>query len=135
MEYSIEELIPQRMPFLMVGELLDVADGSGTSSFEVKADNILVDEGLLTEAGIIENMAQTAAAIAGYYHLKGGADCPPVGMIGELRDFVLHARPKAGDRILTTVTKGISVGNITTVHAATRVDGEVMAESSLKIAL
>lgn len=135
MDYSIKELIPQREPFLMVDELLEVTDDSGTSSFEVRADNVLVDEGGLSEAGIIENMAQTAAAIAGYHHFRGGAGCPPLGMIGELRDFVLHSRPKVGQRLLTTISHGLTVGNITVVHATTSADGVMTAESTLKISV
>lgn len=133
MEYSIKELIPQREPFLMVDELLDVAEGSGTSTFEVTKDNVLTSEGMLSEAGIIENMAQTAAAVAGYHHLKEGALCPPLGMIGELRDFVLHSYPKVGDCLRTIVSKGITACGISVVRATTYVDDSVVAESTLKI--
>lgn len=135
MEYSIEELIPQRKPFLMVDELQSVSEGSGTSVFEIKPDNVLVEDGMFIEAGLIENMAQTAAAVAGYHHLKGGASCPPLGMIGELRNFVLNSCPKVGEHLTTTITEGISVGNITTVNAKTMVGDTLVAESSLKISI
>lgn len=133
MEYSIKELIPQREPLLMVDELLDVADGSGTSVFKVTKDNILVSEGVLSEAGIIENMAQTAAAVTGYHHLREGALRPPLGMIGELRDFVLHSCPKVGDSLRTIVSKGITAYGVSVVRATMYVDDAVVAESTLKI--
>lgn len=63
---NIEELLPQRRPFVMVGRLLSIDNNRITTALEVKAENIFATDGLLTEPGIIENIAQTVATRMGY---------------------------------------------------------------------
>ena len=61
----IIELIPQRNPFVMVDKLLSATETTAHTSFEIKAGNILLNNGFFSEAGLVENIAQTAAAHAG----------------------------------------------------------------------
>jgi len=65
-QIPILKLIPQRPPFVMVGELIEYNETGFTSTFSIDADNIFVKNGRFTEEGILENIAQTAAAGAGY---------------------------------------------------------------------
>lgn len=66
-KYEIEQLIPQRAPFRMVDELLNVDGETAVTLFVVQQDNYLLDsDGVLAEAGVIEHIAQSASALAGY---------------------------------------------------------------------
>ena len=64
-EEDIITLIPQKQPFVMVDRLLFSDDDITKTSFTVTAGNVLVANGKFTEAGLMENMAQTAAAGSG----------------------------------------------------------------------
>ena len=50
----------------MVDKLLYADETTTRSSFIIPADNVFVMDGIFQEAGLMENMAQTAAARAGY---------------------------------------------------------------------
>ena len=73
-KYCIEKLIPQRSPILMVDELLEADGEEATTCFTIRPDNLFigVDE-LLEETGLIEHMAQSASALAGYKAVLAGA--------------------------------------------------------------
>ncbi len=65
-DIDIESLIPQREPMLMVSGLCSASDKSITTWFQVEPGNIFVEKGKFRESGLIENIAQTAAALNGY---------------------------------------------------------------------
>ena len=65
-DIDILDLIPQRPPFVMVDELLHYDPILSNTRFLIKESNILVENGLLSECGVIENMAQSCAARIGY---------------------------------------------------------------------
>lgn len=135
MQYSIEQLIPQRSPFLFVDELLSADGNSCETRFFVKHANTLVENDKLVEAGVIEHMAQSASALAGYNSLKAGAVNPPLGMIGELKSVVIHNLPELEDCLETKVSFGLNVGNITVATAKTYVSGNLIAEAIFKISM
>ena len=63
---NIQLLIPQRPPFVMIDKLLSFSETTTTTGLSIRADNIFVENGLFKEPGLVENIAQTAAARAGY---------------------------------------------------------------------
>ena len=63
---DIRELIPQRPPILLVDGLESVEGDTAVSTLTVRADNCFTDEeGVLSEAGVVEHIAQSASALAG----------------------------------------------------------------------
>lgn len=131
---EIERLIPQRYPIMMVDELLEAEDGKALTSLELCPDNYFMEEdGKLSELGLIEHIAQSASAFAGYKALGEGAEHPPVGYIGEVKKFRCHFRPQAGDRLLTAVTVVADADGVTLIQGETRLDGKVAAETQMKI--
>ena len=122
----IEELIPQRSPILMVDELLE-ADSE-------KATNLFIGvDGLLEETGLIEHMAQSASALAGYMAVLAGAERPPIGYIGEIKHFHCYRCPHIGDKLYTTVRLGTEVNGVTLVMGESHINGEVVADTQMKI--
>ena len=91
---DIKNLIPQRDPIMMVDKLIDVDGDVAVTSLTVRDDNYFIDEnGLLAEPGLIEHIAQSASAFAGYRAMASGAVIPPVGYIGEVKRFHCYRRP------------------------------------------
>lgn len=97
---NIMHLIPQKAPFVMVDTLLGFSTTIVVSSFKVLADNIFFENQTLSEAGLIENMAQTVALHTGYdYFLKG--EPAPTGYIGSINKMEISKLPKLNEIIKT----------------------------------
>ncbi|HML65271.1 MAG TPA: beta-hydroxyacyl-ACP dehydratase [Dysgonomonas sp.] len=131
---KIKDLIPQRDPILMVDNLIEVSGDTAVTSFAVRSDNYFLDEdGLMVESGLIEHIAQSASAFAGYRAVSSGATAPPVGYIGEVKKFHCHKLPQVGDELLTTVSIGAEVAGVTIITGETRLLGKVVADTQMKI--
>lgn len=111
---DILPLIPQRSPFVMIDKLLSSTDDNTVTSLQVKADNVLVSDGELSEAGLTENIAQTAAAGAGYAAQQLGKPVQP-GFIGAVKNLEVFALPKVGDTIETEVKIENQVFDVTII--------------------
>jgi hypothetical protein len=100
----------------------------------VRPDNFFIDEdSLMAEPGLLEHIAQSASAFAGYRAVQAGATEPPVGYIGEIKNFHLYSRPKTGDTLVTTITMGAEVDGITIIRGETKCNDEVVADTTMKI--
>ncbi len=120
---------------MMVDELLWAEDDVCACRLTVRGDNFFMEEdGMLAEPGVIEHIAQSASAFAGHRAVCEGATEPPVGYIGEVKNFRLSRRPRLGDELTTTITMGATVGGVTIISGET-VDagGEPVAETQMKI--
>ncbi|MBQ9640339.1 MAG: beta-hydroxyacyl-ACP dehydratase [Bacteroidaceae bacterium] len=132
--YDIQQLIPQRAPIIMVDELLEAAEDRAVCKFTIGADNYFLEpDGRLAEVALIEHIAQSASAFAGYRALQAGASQPPVGYIAEVKNFRPHFRPAVGDELLTTITMGAEVGGVSIIQGQTLTDERVVAETTMKI--
>jgi predicted hotdog family 3-hydroxylacyl-ACP dehydratase len=131
-EYSIIQYIPHRSPMVMVGEILSAEGKICKTSFRIKPENIFLQGGFLSEAGIIENIAQTAATGAGYRARLNSME-PPPGFIGQIRNLIIHFLPEAGREIITEVTVGHEVMDATVITGRSSVDGKPLAECEMKI--
>ena len=133
-DLEIDRLIPQRAPIRMVDRLLDVDDTMVTTAFVVRADNYFATaEGVMAEPGLIEHIAQSASALAGYLTLKAGDRTAPVGYIGEIKNFHCYRCPRIGEELQTTVTLDNEVDGITLVTGEVRSSGELLAVTRMKI--
>ena len=97
---NIENLIPQKTPFVMVDSLLGFSDTNVVSSFKISESNIFFENQTFSEAGLVENMAQTVALHTGYdYFLKGQP--APTGYIGSIKEIQILRLPKLYEIINT----------------------------------
>ena len=118
----------------MVDELLKVVGDECTCRLTVREDNFFLEEdGQMAEPGVIEHIAQSASAFAGYRAVAEGATEPPVGYIGEVKNFRLYRRPRLGDDLQTTITMGATVAGVTIINGTTFVGEETIAETQMKI--
>lgn len=131
---DVHTLLPQQEPFVMIDRLVHYDPVRTVTSLEVRADNIFVDNGHLSVAGINENIAQTCAARMGYISRSSG-ERVRIGVIGAITNFSVSRTPLTGEVLTTTIDVVQEVFQVTLVHATVRVGDEVIAETDLKIAL
>ncbi len=131
---DISRLIPQRDPIRMVDRLTEIDGETAKTVLTVKADNYFIDDdGLFSETGLIEHIAQSASAFAGYVAITAGAKEAPVGYIGEIKRLRVYRRPRVGEELHTSVTMGAEIEGVRIVQGETCVSGETVASTQLKI--
>ncbi len=131
---DIKDLLLQRDPILMVDALRDVNGEEAEASFTVRPGNFFLGEdGRLEAVGLIEHIAQSASAFAGYRAKLAGAAAPPMGYIGEVKNFRCHRRPQTGDELRTSIRLGAEIGGVRLLSGETRVKEEIVAETQMKI--
>lgn len=129
---NITDYIPQRAPFVMVDKVLLAEGKVSRTSFIVKESNLFAKDGQFTVPGLVENMAQTAAAGTGYRYQQKG-EVVPVGFIGQIKNLKVIALPKVEDELITEITVSHKVMSVHVVHAAVYVNEEKMASCEMKI--
>ncbi len=134
-EIDIHELLPQQEPFVMVGRLIGFDDKETVTATTVTEENIFVDNGVFTESGVIENIAQTGAARIGYinkYILKQGIQ---LGFIGAVRNLSITRLPVTGEEIHTSICVLEEIFGMTLISAEVKTGDETVATAEMKIAL
>jgi len=132
--YNIIDLIPQRPPMVMIDQLELCTIDITITNFTIKADNIFCKDGLFNEPGLIENIAQTAAARAGYIAKQKNEE-PVVGFIGSVKRLKINTLPKVGSQITTSVESLHDIGNVSIVKGIIKQNNEVIAECEMNIFL
>lgn len=129
---EIFELIPQRAPIVMVDTLYEADDNSGKTGLTISADNIFCRENHMQEPGLIEHIAQSAAAFAGYKTFKNGLP-PKLGFIGEIKKCKINTLPNVGENLVTNIKVLGEAAGITLVSAETFVADTLIVSCQMKI--
>ncbi|MBL7890205.1 MAG: hydroxymyristoyl-ACP dehydratase [Bacteroidia bacterium] len=136
---AVSALIPQKPPIEMVDKLWFNDEITTISGFTIKADNIFCENGVFTEPGIVENIAQTAALRVGYMvsllEKNGEKVNPPVGYIGAIKRLNIHQLPKVGAELKTEVIIQQIIFDVTLITGRSTVNGEPVADCEMKIFL
>jgi len=104
---NIHDLLPHLKPMLMVDVISHICVENVVTYFKITNDCIFVDENCLSEAGLIENAAQTCSSISGQYYFDGIApnqdqNNPNVlGFISSIKKITIHKLPEIGTEIKT----------------------------------
>ncbi|HNW75329.1 MAG TPA: hypothetical protein PKJ28_00435 [Bacteroidales bacterium] len=126
--------IPQQPPMVMIDRLIKADEAETITALVVSADNVFVENGYLREPGLIENMAQTAAAGMGAKSSTPESK-PRKGYIGALKNLKIDKLPAVGEEIITRVMVVNNVLNATIIEAEVTCHDEVIARGELKIFL
>ena len=132
---DVRKLLPQQPPFVMVDSLLHFNEQITSTTFEVREDNIFVDNGVLNACALAENIAQTCAARLGFvnkYILKRAIQ---IGFIGSIRNMEVLRCPAVGELLTTTIVVREQIMGLTLVDATIKAGDETMATAEMKIAL
>lgn len=134
-EIDILELLPQRPPFVMIDCLLHCDKEVTRTSLLIKEENIFCEKGLLTESGLIENIAQTCAARMGYINKYLYNNTVKLGFIGAIRNLEIVRLPHVNEILTTQITVVEEVFQMTLVNASVRIDDETIASCEMKISI
>ncbi|OFX72197.1 MAG: hypothetical protein A2X12_10350 [Bacteroidetes bacterium GWE2_29_8] len=133
-DFRITGVIPQRSPIVMVDELTYCDEYSATTKFCIESDNIFCENNFFQEVGIIENIAQTAAAMSGHKLLLNNQPIK-LGFIGAIKNLHVYRLPIVFSTIETTVTIENKVMNVQFIKGIVRVGDNIIAECEMKIFL
>jgi predicted hotdog family 3-hydroxylacyl-ACP dehydratase len=134
-EIDILNLLPQRPPFVMIDTLLYCDIKTTRTSLSVEEENIFCEKGLLTESGLIENIAQTCAARMGYINKYIYNDTVKLGFIGAIRNLKILRLPKIGEQLITQINTMEEVFQMTLVNASVMIGDETIAACEMKISI
>lgn len=112
---------------------LDHSDETLTrTNFLVREKNPLTINGVFSEAGLLENIAQTAAARAGYI---ARLENKPVriGYIGSVKNFEVFSLPKTNDELVTEIKIEDVVMEVFILSGKIWCDQQLIAQCEMKI--
>jgi 3-hydroxymyristoyl/3-hydroxydecanoyl-(acyl carrier protein) dehydratase len=136
-EIKVTDLLPQAEPFLFVDKLTDFnyETYACKTSFLITENTLLVEDNCLTEAGLLENIAQTCAVQIGFvnkYILKKEIQ---IGFIGAVKNLKINTFARLKDRLETMIEILTEFADMKIAYCKVYVDNEIIAEGELKIAL
>jgi predicted hotdog family 3-hydroxylacyl-ACP dehydratase len=131
---EITEYLPQQAPMIMVDRVYQCEGKGIVTGLTVRPDNIFVNQGVLTEPGIIENMAQSAN-VKREYEIKKLDASPAIGFLGSLSKLKIYFQPPVGSELITELQALKEVMQITLVKAKTLCGGELVAECEMTVLL
>jgi predicted hotdog family 3-hydroxylacyl-ACP dehydratase len=129
---NILSFIPQRPPFVMVDEIIDSGETITRSKFLIKAGNIFVENGMMKEPGLVENIAQTAAARAGYISQKENKPVS-LGYIGSIRNLQITGFPKVNEEIITEIKIENQIFDVSIISGKISCNETILAQCEMKI--
>jgi 3-hydroxyacyl-[acyl-carrier-protein] dehydratase len=131
---EIKKMLPQKEPFVMVDCLYESEEKFIRTGFRPTEKNIFSENGYFTEPGLIENMAQSAAAGTGYF-FTAQQKAIPTGFIGAIKDFQLFRLPEVNALLETEIRVVAEVMNASVISAKVSSCGELLASCEMKIFL
>ena len=129
---ELYKLIPQRNPIVMVDTFFCADEEGAETGLRVQSGNLFCKDGLLREPGMIEHVAQSAAAFAGYAPFTKG-ESPKLGFIGEVKKFKIVRLPEVGEFLHTSLHVLGEAAGVTLISAETKSGEEVLATCQMKI--
>ena len=129
---GIDSLIPQKPPFVMIDRLVHVGENSAIGELRVNSTSVLADDEYLHEPGLIEFMAQTAAAYTGYRQINEN-EAVKEGYIGSVKNLEISALPPVGSLIRAEINIDNEIVGYTLVSARVYLEDAVIASCELRI--
>jgi predicted hotdog family 3-hydroxylacyl-ACP dehydratase len=131
-ELNILSLIPQQPPFVMIDRLEHSDETTTRTNFLVREENVLTINGVFSEAGLLENIAQSAAARAGYI---ARLENKPVriGYIGAVKNFEVYSLPKTHDELVTEIKIEDVVMEVFILSGKIWCDQQLIAQCEMKV--
>lgn len=131
---TVENLLPQKLPFVMVDAMYSYTETSLISGLKIQNDNIFTENNIFLEAGLIEHMAQSVALHTGYqFFLRN--ETAPTGYIGSIKEIEIKKLPEINDSIQSEVTILQEFAGITLVNIVTKLNNEEIANGQMKTVL
>ena len=129
---EITHYIAHREPILMVNNLKILNKNQGLSSFQILPANIFLNSSAtLTQEGYLEHIAQSSAAMIGFFQEK-----TIVGYIGEISDCCLFSYDaKVGDCITTEINVLYEFEKVYLISATSSVNHKKIVDCKMKLSI
>ena len=138
-QINVLDLLPQRPPFIMVDRLTHFDEKSAKTVFTVREDNLFCKDGVMEEAGLIENIAQTCAARVGYKQRLGNKEAVSekikIGVIAMIHSLDMKRSPFAGEVLETSMMIEEEYFSTTLVRSEVKTGDETIATCRMKLFL
>jgi len=144
-DVNILDLLPQRSPFIMVDKLTHFDLKTAKTVFTVREDNMFCIDGMMEEAGLVENIAQTCAARTGFKQRLENRNAPhndvckhekiKIGVIAMIQSLEMKRRPLIGEVLKTTMDIEEELFSITFVRSEVKIGDETIATCRMKLFL
>ncbi len=134
-KHTIQEVIPQRAPFVMIDCLESVNSEGFISHFEIRPDNLFLNDGYLSESALVENIAQTCAAGFGFLGRSDEQEEPRIGFIGAVTKLEVLDQAALNDTIDTQISVLNTFENIHLIEGVARTAGRDLLKCQMKIVL
>lgn len=131
-ENDMDKLIPHREPMIMIDSLLSYDEQRTVTGFTIKSNNIFLEEGRFSAYGMVENIAQTAAAGSGYYYFINKLQVP-MGFIGAITKLQILNYASVGDNLTTEVSIIATLEQISIVKATCMLNDKVLVRCEMKM--
>lgn len=132
---DVHNVLPQQEPFVMIGTLTAFSMDSSTTETLIREDNIFVDNGHFSAAGMMENIAQTCAARIGFYNKYILHNEVQLGFIGAIRNYVVNSLAPVGATITTKVDILEDVFGMIMASASVMCGDTLLASCEVKLAV
>jgi len=131
---AIEDLIPHRPPMLWIDALTDCTDTTATATTRFTSGHFAVTNGEVSEAALIECVAQTVAAALGYRMQAGGqTGTANNGMLAAVSNFKILARPPLDQTLTIEVRELRRLGPMLMVASTISCAGQTIATGELSL--
>lgn len=134
-DIAVQTLLPQQPPFRFVDFLEHYDEVCTRTSFTVSAQTMMLEDGHLSAAALLEHMAQSCAARTGYYTVYILHKTLSVGYIGQVRHYRIERLPAVGERLETQVCLKQSVFGISQFDVTVRCQDQPIAWADMKMAV
>jgi 3-hydroxyacyl-[acyl-carrier-protein] dehydratase len=129
---DILEYIPQRPPMVMIDNIIYCDEKKIISSLFIDPENIFCKNGYFREPGLIENIAQTAAAKIGYLTKIEEKEIS-VGYICSIKDLKIYFLPPANSEIETEIYVTNELMGFTIIYGKIFSDNKIVSECEMRI--
>ncbi|NJK84829.1 MAG: hydroxymyristoyl-ACP dehydratase [Bacteroidales bacterium] len=133
-QLEIIKLIPQRHPVIMIDRLEYWDEKCGKGILKIKEENVFCSEGVLQESGLIECIAQTAAAHTGFSQLIT-KNSVAKGFIGSIKNLFIHSLPPVGSEIHSEIIIDNEIMGFTIILGKIYLNNTILAECEMRIIL
>lgn len=141
---EITALIPHRPPMIMVDRVIALQGLKTITSFLVKENGLFVTQGVLSETGMLENIAQTSFIFLNYYFAgktpqmwEEGKET--LGYISNIASAEIFSLPLVGDVLQSTTITELAFSSdflkICTIEGEITVNDKTVLLAKMKMLL
>ncbi len=116
----------------MVDRVFKGSTKSALTGLHIKEDNIFAENGKFTESGLIENIAQSAAAAIGMEYVKNKLPIP-LGFIGAVKNLNIYLLPDVNEDIYTLIEETNEVFGISIIQGTVFTEKGIIASCEMKV--